>query len=127
MNSLIDQPWAILVGRLSVLERMQADLLSEPNVTIEDVRVYVADLTEYLLPLDYHVYRRRWQALPDGAALGPLLSFPEWYPLVEELDEIGRLAEMLEEAPSGAQWDALRRVLLVTDESAPAEPPDGDS
>ena len=52
-------------------------------------------------------------ALPGRAEAGPLLGYLEWQGLVAELEEIAGLADMLDEAPEGARWEELRRVLMV--------------
>lgn len=105
-----------LAGRLDELARL-LDYLESDNLTVDAVRAHVAERIEVLLPVEYHVYRRRWQALLGGTEPGPLLPFPEWQALTTEMEEIDRLAEMLDEPAEGQRWDALRRLLLVADES----------
>lgn len=53
-------------------------LLDQPDLTLFDVRLYLADRLANLYPLDYHVYVRRWRGLAPGAEPGPLLGFLEW-------------------------------------------------
>jgi hypothetical protein len=85
--------------------------LDQPNLTLFDVRLYLADRLAALFPLDYHVYVRRWRGLAPGAEPGPLPGFLEWWPLVEELTESTALAEMI--GAGDARVEELRRVLLV--------------
>ena len=85
--------------------------LDQTDLDLAAVRAYVADRLERLYPLDYHVYRRRWHGRgPDGAP-GPLLSFLEWWPLMQELTERATVAAMVGEVDG--RVGELRRVLLV--------------
>lgn len=96
--------------RITELLRLQL-LLDQPDLTLFDVRLYLADRLADLYPLDYLVYVRRWRGLAPGEEPGPLLGFLEWWPLVEELAERTTLAEMVEEADG--RVGELRALLLV--------------
>ena len=112
----------LTAARIGELLRLQI-LLEQPDLTLFDIRFYVADRLADLYPLDYLVYVRRWRALPPGAEPGPLLGFLEWWPLVEELAERATLAEMVEEAEEAdGRVRELRAVLLVDAGDEPADP-----
>jgi hypothetical protein len=56
---------------------------------------------------------RRWRTFTPHGAPGPLLSFLEWWPLVQELEERATVAAMVGEVDG--RVGELRRVLLVDD------------
>lgn len=97
-------------ARIGELTRL-ALWLEQPGLSLDDVRRYVAERLERLFPLDFHVYRQRWQALDDGSRPGPLLSFLEWWPLAQELAERATVAEMVGEVDG--RVGELRGVLLA--------------
>ena len=110
-----DRPDPILAAaRIGELTRL-ALWLEQPGLTLDDVRHYVAERLERLYPLDFHIYRQRWQALDDDARPGPLLAFLEWWPLAQELAERAAVAEMVGEVDG--RIDGLRRVLLAAETS----------
>jgi hypothetical protein len=73
-------------ARIGELLRLHL-FLDQPDLDLAAVRAYVADRLQRLYPLDYHVYRQRWHDRGERLAPGPLLSFLEWWPLVQELEE----------------------------------------
>ena len=101
-------PYAARIGELLRLETW----LDQPGLTVDIIRAHVAGRIEALYPLDYHVYRNRWQKAGDGAP-GPLLSFLEWYPLFTELTELGEAAAILETEESGKIGE-IRKLLLLS-------------
>ena len=106
-----DRPDSVLAAaRIGELTRL-ALWLEQPGLTLDDVRRYVAERLERLYPLDFHIYRNRWQALDVDIRPGPLLAFLDWWPLAQELTERATVAGMLGEADE--RVDALRRVLLA--------------
>ncbi|MCB0026169.1 MAG: hypothetical protein KDD91_24220 [Caldilinea sp.] len=110
-----DRPDPILAAaRIGELTRL-ALWLEQPDLTLDDVRHYVADRLERLYPLDFHVYRNRWQALDVDARPGPLLTFLDWWPLAQELAERATVAAMLGEEDK--RMEALRRVLLAEEDA----------
>ena len=105
-----DRPDPVLAAaRIGELTRL-ALWLEQPGLSLDDVRRYVAERLERLYPLDFHVYRNRWQALEAEGRPGPLLGFLEWWPLAQELAEWAAVARMLGEVDE--RVDALKRVLL---------------
>jgi len=104
----------LAAARIGELTRL-ALWLEQPDLTLDDVRYYVADRLERLYPLDYHVYRQRWQALDADIRPGPLLDFLDWWPLAQELAERATVAAMLGEEDK--RMDALRQVLLAEEEA----------
>ncbi len=114
-NEAPDRPDPILAAaRIGELTRL-ALWLEQPGLTLDDVRRYVADRQERLYPIDYHVYRQRWQALEADSRPGPLLSFLDWWPLAQELVERATVAGLLGEVDGrvGELW----RVLLAAEEA----------
>jgi len=110
-----DRPDPVIAGaRIGELTRL-ALWLEQPDLTLDDVRQYVAERLERLYPLDFHVYRNRWQTLDADVLPGPLLSFLDWWPLAQELAERAAVAGMLGEADE--RVDALRQVLLAEEEA----------
>ena len=106
-----DHPTLDLVAaRIGELLRLRL-WLDQPDLDLAAVRAYVADRLERLYPIDYHVYRRRWHDLGAHQAPGTMLSFLEWWPLVQELMERAAVAEMVGEADP--RVGELRRMLLV--------------
>ena len=106
-----DRPDTILAAaRIGELTRL-ALWLEQPGLSLDDVRCYVAERLERLYPLDFHIYRQRWQALEDGGRPGPLPTFLEWWPLAQELAERAAVAGMLGE--EDGRVGELRRVLLA--------------
>ncbi len=110
-----DRPDPILAAaRIGELTRL-ALWLEQPGLSLDDVRHHVAEWLERLYPLDYHVYRQRWQALEADRRPEPLLSFLAWRPLAQELVERAAVAGMLGEVDG--RIDELRRVLLAAETS----------
>jgi|GEM_PF-2473896 len=106
-----DRPDPVLAAaRIGELTRL-ALWLEQPDLTADDVRQYVAERLERLYPIDYHVYRQRWQALEADSRPGPLLSFLDWWPLAQELAERVVVAGMLGEEDE--RVGELRRELLA--------------
>ena len=106
-----DRPDPILAAaRIGELTRL-ALWLEQPDLTADDVRQYIAERLERLYPIDYHVYRQRWQALEADSRPGPLLSFLEWWPLAQELTERVAVAGLLEEEDERVA--TLQSVLLA--------------
>ena len=66
LTPLDDSPADALIGELL---RLQV-LLEGPGLSLDQIRTYVAERLELLYPLDYHVYRRRWEQLATGAVTG---------------------------------------------------------
>lgn len=115
-------PYADPAARAGELLRLQI-FLEQPGLTADAIRLYAAERLEQVYPLDYHVYRRRWRALPPGEEPGPLLGFLEWYALVSQLQERAAFAELWGETAEGEAAAELRRVLLVDGgETEPQEP-----
>lgn len=100
---------AVRIGELLRLHHW----LDQPDLDLAAMRAYVADRLQRLYPLDYLVYRQRWHNRGAAGAPGPLLSFLEWWPLVQELEERATVAEMMGEVDG--RVGELRRVLLVED------------
>ena len=108
-----DRPDPILAAaRIGELTRL-ALWLEQPRLSLDDVRHYVAERLERLYPIDFHIYRQRWQALEADSRPGPLLSFLEWWPLAQELAERAAVAGMLGEVDG--RIDGLRRVLQAAE------------
>jgi hypothetical protein len=105
---------AELVGdaRIGELMRLQA-LLEGPSLSLDEIRTYVAERLEVLFPLEFHVYRRRWEQLAAGAVAGcsnwPRLNYLEWRHAVDGLAEELQLSEMLGEGESrkAGEWRSL--------------------
>ena len=57
----------LTAARIGELLRLQI-ILEQPDLTLFDVRLYLADRLAALSPLDYRVYVRRWRALAPGAS-----------------------------------------------------------
>ncbi len=92
-----DRPDPILAAaRIGELTRL-ALWLEQPGLSLDDVRRYVAERLERIYPLDFHIYRQRWQALDGDNRPEPLLSFLEWWPLAQDLAERAAVAGMLGE------------------------------
>ena len=81
-----------------------------PEITISTTD---AERLEALYPLDYHIYRTRWEQLASGAVPGdaswPRLNYLEWRQAVDALAEEARLAEILGEGLSrkAQNWRSL--------------------
>ncbi len=80
MRTAIERARAIQAARVGELTNIQI-YLTTPDVTLDDVRTYVAERIEGVLPIDYHVYRQQWQCLADEVKPGPLLPFLAAAPL----------------------------------------------
>lgn len=99
-------------ARIGELLRLQV-LLEGPSLSHDEIRTYVAERLEALYPLDYHVYRKRWEQLASGAVGGdanwPRLNYLEWRQAMDALAEEMQLAEMLgeEESSKAAEWRSL--------------------
>lgn len=102
---------AVRIGELLRLHLF----LDQPDLDLAAVRAYVADRLRRLYPLDYLVYRQRWHDRGAAGAPGPLLSFLEWWPLVQELEARATVAGMMGEVDG--RMGELRRVLLVEGEA----------
>jgi hypothetical protein len=102
-------------ARIGELLRLQV-LLDGPEISLADLRAYLITRLEALYPLDYHIYRQRFEQLAAGEKTGdanwPRLNYLEWRQAVEALAEEVRLAEMLGEGESrkAQKW---RSLLLV--------------
>jgi len=104
-----DRPDTILAAaRIGELTRL-ALWLEQPGLSLDDVRCYVAERLERLYPLDFHIYRQRWQALDDDARPWPLLDFLGWWPLAQERAAVAGMVGEVD-----GRIDGLRRVLLAT-------------
>lgn len=99
-------------ARIGELFRLQA-LLDTPDVTIAELRAYITERIETLLPPAYLLYRQHWQALLPDEAPGPLMGYAEWSEVAARLQEIIDVADMLDEEPEGARVEVLQRMLLV--------------
>ena len=99
-------------ARIGELLRLHL-FLDQPDLDLAAVRAYIADRLQRLYSLDYHVYRRRWHDRGERLAPGPLLTFLEWWPLVQELEERATVAAIVGEVDG--RVGELRRVLLVED------------
>ena len=107
-----EDPQSFTDARIGELLRLQV-LLEGPSLSHDEIRTYVADRLEALYPLDYHIYRKRWEQLASGAVPGdanwPRLNYLEWRQAVDALAEEVRLAEMLGEGESrkAKEWRSL--------------------
>lgn len=99
-------------ARIGELLRLQV-LLEGPSLSLDEIRAYVVEHLETLFPLDYHVYRKRWEQLASGAVGGDAnwrrLNYLEWRQAVNALAEELRLAEMLGEGETrkAKEWRSL--------------------
>jgi hypothetical protein len=99
-------------ARIGELLRLQV-LLDGPDLSLNDLRAYLVERLEALYPLDYHVYRRRFEQLAAGEVPGdahwPRLNYLEWRRAMDALAEEVRLAEMMgeEESRKAREWRAL--------------------
>jgi hypothetical protein len=106
---------AVTDARIGELLRLQV-LLDGPDISLDDLRAYLVERLEAIYPLDYHVYRRRWERLAAGDASGdanwPRLNYLEWRCMVDALAEEVRLGEMLGEGESrkAREWRSLLMV-----------------
>lgn len=100
LTSLGDSPTDARIGELLRLQL----LLDGPSLSLDKIRTYVGERLQVLYPLDYHVYRRRWEQLASGVrrddANWPKLNYLEWRQAVDALVEGVRLAEIMAEAES---------------------------
>lgn len=109
---MLEYAQAFSDARIGELLRLQV-LLDGPSLSHDEIRAYVAERLETLYPLDYHVYRRRWEQLASGAVPGdaswPRLNYLEWRQAMDALGEEMRLAEMLGagESAKAAEWRSL--------------------
>lgn len=103
---------SLIDARIGELLRLQV-LLDGPRFAVGEIRDYIAERLEAIYPLDYHVYRRRWEQLASGAVSGdanwPRLNYLEWRQALDALAEEMRLAEMLGEGESSkaVEWRSL--------------------
>lgn len=99
-------------ARIGELIRLQT-LLEGPGLSLDESRTYVAEQLEVLYPLEFHVYRRRWEQLATGAVARcsnwPRLNCLKWRHAVSALAEEIRLAEILDEGESrrASKWRSL--------------------
>lgn len=111
---MTDPALSILEARIGELLRLQA-LLEDPDATLNGRRSYLVERLAALYPLNYHVYRRRWEQLAAGEAPGdanwPRLNYLEWRRAVDALAEEARLAKMMGE--EGSAWAREWRAMLM--------------